>query len=108
MAMALPIVLAVMALACSKEQSAPAPITKPLPVTLVKKFKIFRDSIQVAFAPALKRLLTNGIAKANETNQVAHLTLDTLGMKVQMDLSPGIVVIGTNDRKPPPPPPVKD
>jgi beta-lactamase regulating signal transducer with metallopeptidase domain len=102
MAMALPILLAVMALACSKEQSAPAPITKPLSLTLAK---ITRDSIQVAFAPALKRVLINGIAKANKTDQVAHITLDTLGMKVQMDVSPGAEVTGTNDRKPPPPPP---
>jgi hypothetical protein len=99
MAMALPIVLAVMALACSKEQSAPAPVTKPLSVTLAKKFKIFRDSIQVAFASGGKKAFVN--------KEVIRLTLDTLGAKARLDLSQGIEVTGTDDRKPPPPPPVK-
>jgi hypothetical protein len=104
-ALALPVLLVVVALACSKEQDAPAQITKPLYLTLAKQFKITRDSIQVAFAPSLRRALENGITKANKDGQVVHITLDTLGMKMRMDLSPGVEVEGMNDKVPPPPPP---
>jgi hypothetical protein len=96
MAMALPILLAVMALACSKEQSAPAPITKPLSLTLAK---ITRDSIQVAYA--------SGDKKAFVDKEMIHITLDTLGEKVQLDYSQAIPTEGMGARVPPPPPPVK-
>jgi hypothetical protein len=107
-ALALPVLLAGVALACSKEQSAPATaqITKPLQVKfLSKELKLSKDSVRIVFDPAVERVLINGIAKANKDGQVVHLSYDTLGAKIKLDLSPGIQIEGKDGKTPPPPPP---
>ena len=74
-ALALPVLLAVMVLACSKEQNAPAQaqIPKSLSLTVKKlKFKIFRDSIQVQSASGKKLFF---VGKVNKDAQVFHVNL---------------------------------
>jgi hypothetical protein len=115
-ALALPVLLAGVVLACTKEQSAPATaqtnkppevaFKKPLQLTIqMKDPKIVRDSVQLAFSPVLKQILITGIAKANKDNKEVHILFDTLGVKGKLDLGPGIEIQGRDDKKPPPPPP---
>jgi hypothetical protein len=89
-ALALPVLLAVMALACSKEQSAPAkdPMTQPLSVDNVRLTKITRDSVQVAIGSTIKRIFVRYL-KASNVGDEAHVTIDTLGVKARLDLGPG-------------------
>jgi hypothetical protein len=117
MALALPILLAVVALACSKEQQAPGPVIKPDQPDLVKQlkfsqlakqFKISRDSLQLAFAPAVKRILITGIAKAIRDGKGPHITLDTLEFKGKLDLSQAVEITGMDSKTPPPPPPARN
>jgi BlaR1 peptidase M56 len=106
MALALPALLAVMALACSKEQSAPAQITKPLSLNLVKHLKFSRDSFQVAMGTGLTKVFV--IGNANKNGQVFHITFDTLGSRAKLDLQEAdpIMIEGkVDDNKVPPPPP---
>jgi hypothetical protein len=106
-ALALPVLLAGVVLACSKEQSAPATaqIKIPLQVKFSQGLKLSKDSVRIVFDPAFKKVLLTGIAKANKDGQVVHLSYDTLGTKLKVDLSPGIEVEGKDGKTPPPPPP---
>ena len=77
-ALALPVLLAAMALACTKEQSAPAQQTKQLPETLLVRFKAAKDSVfNVRIVGQLARI---------KYEPVTHLSIDTLGQKAQLDL----------------------
>lgn len=77
-ALALPVLLAAMALACSKEQNAPAQQTKQLPETLLVRFKTAKDSVfNVRIVGQLARI---------KYEPVTHLSIDTLGQKAQLDL----------------------
>jgi hypothetical protein len=107
MALALPALLAVMVLACSKEQSAPAQLIKPLPAdivrqdivrqlkaVIVRQLKISRDSVQVTMGTGLKK--------------VFRINFDTLGSKAKLDLQLSDPIItndgkADNDKVPPPP-----
>src|SRR5580658_1508273 len=108
-ALALPVLLLVMVLACSKEQNAPAQATKPLSATLALKYKIFRDSIQVKFGTGFKKVVLIGNF---DKSQLAHIVFDTLGSKATLDFqqADAIRIEGKSiDYKvPAPPPPVKD
>jgi hypothetical protein len=105
-ALALPVLLAVMVLACSKEQSAPAQAQiKPLP-TAMKIAKIVRDSVQSVSMVYI-------VGNANKNGQAIRLnppriTLDTLGSKMKLDFrqADAIEIEGkvTDDKVPPPPP----
>jgi hypothetical protein len=104
-ALAVPVLLAVMVLACSKEQNAPAQITKPLSVSIVKQLKIMRDSVQ--YSISYDPVSVNGKAKGGGAFRI---TYDTLGSKVRLDLqqSDAIQIVGNaDDGKVPPPPPPK-
>ena len=109
-ALALPVLLAVMALACSKEQDAPAkdPMIKPLSVDNLRLAKITRDSVQVAMGTGLTKVFV--IGNANKNGQVFHITVDTLGSRAKLDLQEAdpIMIEGkADDQKVPPPPPPK-
>ena len=109
-ALALPVLLAVMALACSKEQDAPAkdPMIKPLSVDNLRLAKITRDSVQVAMGTGLTKVFV--IGNANKNGQVFHITFDTLGSRAKLDLQEAdpIMIEGkADDQKVPPPPPPK-
>jgi len=110
MALALPVLLAVMVLACSKEQGAPAQaqIPKSLSLTAAKKFKIFRDSMQVQFASGKKLFL---VGKAIKDAQVVHFNFkDSVKLIGQLTEDQGVTVTGMQIKYspvPPPPPPKK-
>jgi hypothetical protein len=110
MAMALPVVLVVVVLACSKEQgapaqSAPAQITKPLSLTLLKPPIITRDSVQ-EFGSAVQNVVSvTGTAKANKG--VMYITLDT-GEKARLDMASVTGVDEIRVTPQPPPQPIKN
>jgi hypothetical protein len=76
MALTLPVLLAVVALACTKEQSAPAAKTKQLPADMVVHLKILKDSLDRSVGVRVRALIKN---------EVMHLMIDTLGQKAQLD-----------------------
>ena len=76
-ALALPVLLAVMALACSKEQSAPAQQTKHFPKDIVVQRKMRKDSVF--------RVRIMGTLTALKYGQKIHLSMDTLGQKMRLD-----------------------
>lgn len=104
MAMTLPALVVVMALACSKDQSTPAQaqITKPLLADIVPEAKIVRDSIQQTINKVF-------IQYAGKNGQTVHLKVDTLLEKVNLDYQQAdpIKIEGKviEDKVPPPPPP---
>lgn len=106
LALALPALLTVMALACSKESNAPAQLTKPLTVNFLKQPNIFRDSFHVTFGSPFKKLILTGTANKN---QFTHIIYDKLGSKAKLDLhqTDEVSLLGvlTDDKVPPPPPP---
>jgi beta-lactamase regulating signal transducer with metallopeptidase domain len=104
----LPVLLAVMVLACSKEQNAPAkdPLSHTLSADNLRLAKIIKDSVQVAFNFTLRKLLARGIDQANKSGE-AHMTLDTLGIKARLDLGPGFKM-DLKDRPSNLPPPAND
>jgi hypothetical protein len=111
MALALPLLLAVMVLACSKEQGAPAQaqIPKSLSLTLAKKFKMFRDSIQVASGTGFKKVFI--LEKAIQDGQVVRVNFkDSVKLIGQLTDDQNITVTGMQikySQVPPPPPPKK-
>jgi hypothetical protein len=107
-ALALPVLLAVMVLACSKEQNAPAQaqIPKSLSLTVAKKFNYFRDSIRIESASGLKKVFVLG--KAKQDGQVFYVTSYKDSVKSMMGRiteDQGVTVTGLNYKQPPPPPP---
>jgi hypothetical protein len=106
-ALALPVLLAAMVLACSKEQNAPAQATKTVSVSMVKQFKIMKDSVKysISYAP----VSVNGKSKAGGAFRI---TYDSLGSKVNLHLqkADAIMIEGTvtDDKVRPLPPPVPD
>jgi uncharacterized lipoprotein YajG len=107
-ALALPVLLAVMALACSKDQSAPAQVTKPPSATLALKYLIFRDSVHVQFASGRKLFL---VGKADKDGQVVHVNFkDSVKLIGQLTEDQGVMATGMQIKYlpvPPPPPPKK-
>jgi hypothetical protein len=110
MALALPVLLAVVALACSKEQNAPAQTTKRLSVDIVRQFKITRDSVK--YAISYKPLFVRG--NANKNGQALRISFDTLGSKANLDFKQAdrVSIMGKvvedqvmDYQNPPPPPP---
>ena len=107
-ALVLPVLLAAMVLACSKEQNAPAQaqIPKSLSLTVagVKAAKILRDSVK-----SINFVYVTG---NNRKNGQAQIILDTLGSKVKLDLQQAdeIKIEGKvpDYKTPPPSPSVKD
>jgi hypothetical protein len=102
MALALPVLLAVMALACSKEQSVPMQQTKQLPADIVVQLKAQKDSLfRIRIIGKLKQLIHS---------EIIHASSDTLGRqgKAQLDFVEVTgVENGPSDAKVPPPPPPK-
>lgn len=100
MAMALPIVLAVMALACSKEQSAPAQKMVQIPKTI--RLTLLKDSVRYV---TLNYVKVSGFSK----DQAMHRTADTLSDKVRVDFvyvtGVGKDPVNVKTTPPPPPPP---
>ena len=80
-ALALPVLLAVMALACSKEQSAPAAKTKQLPGDVTVRLML-NDSFHIS---ALKTIFLHEMVTNLKNGKGAYLTVDTLGRKMQLD-----------------------
>jgi hypothetical protein len=79
MALALPVLLAVIALACSKEQSAPTQKTVQIPQEIVVQLKAQKDSVESRVA--LQYVTVKGVKNA----QAPRITIDTLREKVQLD-----------------------
>ncbi|HTR29238.1 MAG TPA: M56 family metallopeptidase [Puia sp.] len=107
MALALPVLLAVMALACSKEQNAPAQVQIPKSIKLdAMNAKMIRDSVWISFSPAgQKKLIVKGLVLSDKNNKDAvRFSADTLG-KMQLDY---IQVQGMNEKNQPIAPPSKD
>jgi hypothetical protein len=77
-ALALPVLLAAMALACSKEQGAPAAATKQLPKDIVVQLKARRDSVV--------RIRPVGTLTPFINDQVIHAPMDPEHQKTQLDL----------------------
>ena len=105
----LPILLAVMVLACSKEQNAPAqaqiPKSHSMTIDNVQAAKILRDSVKT-----VNFVYVTGAAKGKL--QVPRIVSDSLVSKVKLDFqqSDAIKIEGkvTDDKVRPLPPPVPD
>ena len=106
LAMALPVLLAVMALACSKEQNASA--AAPARIIPDQGVSVTGTKMRVDSMIRVNVLsLTKDAVKGS--GGLYHITLDTLGQKVKLDLnsSDRITIVGKadGDKVPPPPPP---
>lgn len=101
-ALGLPVMLAVLALACSKEQSAPAQKMVQIPKTI--RLTLLKDSVRYVTVNYVK---VGGFSK----DQAMHRTADTLSDKMRVDF---VYMTGVgkdpDDVKttPPPPPPSKN
>lgn len=113
-AMAMPLLLVVVALACSKEQQAPAAdmarIAPYQDLTVVQT----KSRIDSVIRVNVNYFTKDAEAKASTVKagkETYHLTFDTLGQKVSFDLKaadePTILGVVTGDKVPPPPPPKK-
>jgi len=105
-ALALPALLAMIALACSKEQSTPAQQTKQLNKDIVILGKMRKDSVFRLKAQTLK---LSWITKDGKNGKgVARFGADSVREKIQMDyLEQPVTIVGKimDDKVQPPPPP---
>ena len=103
-ALALPILLGVVVLACSKEQSAPAAQqTKPFSLKLKEGLKLQLDSaVQLKLSSQIKQVFLVAMTKKDGHS---HVDLDTLGIKANLDLVQVEGQAGKSEKVPPPPPP---
>ena len=105
-ALALPVLLGIAVLACSKEQNAPAEaqIAKKFQWT-VAKLKLQRDSaVQLALSTEIKKVFLIAMSKAKKEGE-ANIQLDTLGTKMTINFKQAVEVTGQQEKVPPPPPP---
>jgi hypothetical protein len=106
-ALALPALLAMIAIACSKEQSTPAQQTKQLNKDIVILGKIRKDSVFRLKAQTLK---IAWITKDGKNGRgVVRFGADSVREKIQLDyLEQPVTIVGKIvDDKVPPPPPLK-
>ncbi len=108
-ALSLPVLLGVVALACSKEQSTPAAQqTKPFSLKLKEELKLHLDTaVQLTLSSQIKQVFLVAMAKAKKDGH-SHVDLDTLGIKANLDIVQVEGQPGKSEKVPPPPPPQPD